>query len=109
MSFQAVLVYDLLTGFQNNAAVTTRVAGISSLNVTETAAALGFDRVGDMTVSTGPARAQRTITLKTNAVGDRLWSTAAQVKAITTALFRGGLAVLTPTLVTASDPVVTQV
>jgi len=109
MSFQVVLQYDLLSGYQNNAAITNKVAGITQLNVTPTADALGFDRVGDMTVSTGPLTVRRTITLQTNAIGDRLWLTADQVKAITTRLFRAGLAVLTPSLVSAADPVVTTV
>lgn len=109
MSFQVVLQYDLLTGYQNNAAVVNKVAGITQLNVTDTAAALGFDRVGDQTQSTGALTARRTITLRTNTVGDRLWTSADQVKAIVTRLFRGGLAMLTPSIVTASDPVVTTV
>lgn len=107
--FQAVLEYDMLTGYQPHTATVNRIAGITGMNVTDTAAALGFDRVGDQTVSTGPLTARRTITLRTNVVGDRLWSSEDQVKAITTKLFRGALAVLVPTQVTASDPVVTTV
>jgi len=107
MAFQAVLVYDMLTGYQNNAALMNK--DLTPLSVSSTLEALGFDRVGDMTVSTSGLTLRRTITVRTNAVGDRLWNSADQVKAITMRLFRGGLAMLLPSVVTASDPVVTEV
>jgi hypothetical protein len=107
--FQAVLTYDVLTGYQNNIQMRNKISGITSMNVTDTAAALGFDRVGDQTVSTSALTVRRQITLRTNSVGDRLWNSEEQVAAILTRLFRGALAVLTPSIVTASDPVVTTV
>ena len=108
MSFQVVLQYDVSSGFQDNTAVRDKVAGLTGLNVSETIDVLGFDRIGDMTVALGLS-VRRTITLQTNALGNRLWTTTEQVKAITTRLFAGGLALLTPSQVTAAEPVVAVV
>jgi hypothetical protein len=105
MSFQAVLTYTSLVGYQPINPTRLRVLN-AQLEVAATAQALGFDVTGDATTAVGTT-IERQITLTTNALGDRLWYTAAQVQAITTKLFRGALNMQIPSLVIASTPVVT--
>jgi len=107
MSFQAVLSYTCLVGYQPINKTRLRVLN-TQLEVAATAQALGFDVTGSSTTAVG-STIVREITLTTNALGNRLWYTAAQVEAIVTKLFRGALNMKVPSFVSAATPVVTAV
>lgn len=108
MSFQAVLQYDLSSGYQPNVNTRLRVAAID-LNEALTARALGFTVTNDLTISTGATTIRRTLTLLTTPIGDTMYRTEDDVKKVTTKLFKNALALLVPSVVTASEPVVTTV
>lgn len=105
MSFQAVLTYTSLVGYQPFIATRNRIAALD-LKIAETADALGFDVTSQVTAVVG-STVEKQVTLTTNALGDRLWYTADQVKAIVTKLFRGALNMQIPSLVISATPVVT--
>lgn len=67
---------------------------------------LGMTIVSDVAAIIG-IELHRTITLKTTAAGDQLYPTANAIKAATRGIFTGALALRTPAVVTAVEPVVT--